>query len=394
MKAAAIVPAAGSGSRFGSQRSKIWTSLAQRSVIEWAVAALDHHPGVSDIIIVAAPRDADQMQTALSGYGKVNEVVPGDQTRAGSVQRGLAALSKDTEVVIVHDAARPCVSQDTIGRVLAAVSPGVAAAPGVPIGDSVKRATTDGFLLESLDRNGLWTVQTPQGSMRTDLERAYSEVDLTMLEPTDEACLLAAAGVAVRIVQGDPDNLKITYPEDIARAERILRGRYPRSPSVTRTGIGYDVHRFAAGRELWLGGVRIPHTTGLLGHSDADVVMHAVCDALLGAAGAGDIGVLFPDHDPVNKGRRSREFVAAAARRVSDLGNTVVHIDVTIVAEEPKITPYRPAMLAALAEALGCETGCISIKATTNEGMGFVGRGEGIACMAVATITGKALEED
>ncbi len=169
MKAAAIVPAAGSGSRFGSQRSKIWTSLAQRSVIEWAVAALDHHPGVSDIIIVAAPRDADQMQTALSGYGKVNEVVPGDQTRAGSVQRGLAALSKDTEVVIVHDAARPCVSQDTIGRVLAAVSPGVAAAPGVPKGSTTSNCVAIARRIKRSSRPGSASAsagEPPRGEVR------------------------------------------------------------------------------------------------------------------------------------------------------------------------------------------------------------------------------------
>ncbi|NLI01680.1 MAG: 2-C-methyl-D-erythritol 4-phosphate cytidylyltransferase [Chthonomonadales bacterium] len=409
MRVGAIVPAAGSGTRFGSGQPKLLVTVAGRTALEWSVNALAEHPRIDVIVIVAGAQVWDAASTAWGSHPKVAAVVAGGPTRCDSVEAGLRALPPDVDVVLVHDAARPAVDADTIAAVLDGVARVGAAVPGVPVADTMKRTADDGLVNETVSREGLWAVQTPQGARREALEAAYAmrrenpSGRLPASDLTDEAGLLENAGIPVAVVPGDPDNIKLTTAADAARLATILEGRTrtPGSRSETsepmrapdgsvlpcvRTGIGYDVHRLVEGRPLWLGGVQIPHARGLEGHSDADVVMHAVCDALLGAVGESDIGVLFPNTDPRNRNRPSREFVAEAARRVREKGYEISNIDVALQAEMPRIGPHREAMLAALADAAGISTTRIGLKATTNEGLGYVGRHEGIGCYAVATV--------
>lgn len=388
MRTAAIVPAAGRGSRFGSSDNKVWADLCGRPVLEWSVSAIAAHPAILGVVLVAAAGDRARAEALAARVPRVLTVVTGGATRAESVQAGLRALPDTTDIVLVHDGARPLVSRATISHVLEGVIEHGAAVPGLPVADTVKRVSGDGVVVENVSREGLWSVQTPQGALRELLERAYSEAFEADAPPTDEAGLLERSGVPVHVVLGDPDNVKITVPEDLERAAAALRQRGSANDGsrACRTGFGYDAHRLEEGRELWLGGVRIEHDRGLVGHSDADVVLHAVCDALLGAVAGGDIGVLFPDSDPRNRGRRSSEFVVEAAARAREAGWSVSNIDVTLVAEEPRIGPYRLAMREAIAAAVGVDTDKVSVKATTNEGMGCVGRGEGLACWAVAAL--------
>ncbi len=397
MKVGAVLPAAGSGSRFGRGENKVWAELLGRSVLEWSIRAFAEHPLVEALVVVVAEHELSRARELTSAIGGVHAVVPGGKIRAESVRAGLAVLPDEVETVLVHDAARPAVTARLIEDVLRGVASYGAAIPGVPLADTVKRADGQGCVAETLERSGLWAVQTPQGARRSWLEDAYRQWNSADPAPTDEAALLERAGYPVFIIPGDPDNVKVTLPEDLARVERILTCRsQSRDAGSTedhlgdqdtfRTGFGYDVHRIVDGRPLWLGGVEIPHTAGLLGHSDADVVMHAVCDSILGAVGEGDIGVLFPDTDPRNRDRRSCDFVREAARRATARGWRLAWLDVTLVAEQPRVGPYRQAMREAIGEAAGIPAERISIKATTNEGIGFVGRKEGMACWAVATL--------
>jgi 2-C-methyl-D-erythritol 4-phosphate cytidylyltransferase/2-C-methyl-D-erythritol 2,4-cyclodiphosphate synthase len=389
MKVGAVVPAAGSGTRFGSRESKLLVRIGGRTVLEWAVGALASHPAVAEIVVVAPPAALAETHRAVGGIRGVVAVVAGGATRAESVRAGLGELSNDIDVVLVHDAARPALSQGTVDAVLAGVARWGAAVPGVPVADTVKRVGPDGLVTDTVPRDALRTVQTPQGARRDWLERAYTSLDPAEGAPTDESALLERAGFAVAVVAGDPDNIKVTVPDDVGRLRRVLPERTDGArfvPPTVRTGIGYDVHPLAAGRSLWLGGVEIPCSHGLSGHSDADVVMHAVCDAVLGAAGEGDIGMLFPDTDEANRNRRSCEFVREAGRLVRDCGYEIANVDVSLQAEAPRIGPYRSRMRAAIAGALGLAEAQVGLKATTCEGMGYVGRREGMACMAVATL--------
>lgn len=380
-----VVPAAGRGTRYGSARNKIWTEALGRPLIEWSVRAFDRHPSVAHIVVVGADDELDVLRTALSRFGKVRRVVGGGATRAQSVGNGLRALPDECDVALVHDAARPAVAPEVIDRVIEGVRLHGAALPGLRITDTVKEADAEGRVLRTAPREVLWTVQTPQGAHRADLLAAYDRLGDRVGLATDEAAILEAAGFEVHIVEGDVRNVKVTLPGDAARAEAALLGA---SGLVTRTGIGYDVHPFAAGRELWLGGVHIPHDCGLAGHSDADVLLHAVCDALLGAAGMGDIGRLFPDTDARHKDRPSIEFVEEVAARLADGGYRVVNLDVVVLAEAPRVGPYRDAMAERIGRALALPSSRVNIKATTSEGMGFVGRREGIACWATAALVG------
>ena len=388
MTTAALVPAAGRGQRFGSPENKIWAKIAGRPVVWWAVSALNKHDSVDSIVVIAGAEEVGRVTDALAGLSKLTTVVTGGITRAESVLHGLRAAESD--YVLVHDAARPLVSQDVITRVLEETRRTGAAVPGVPVGDTLKRADASGVIQDTVPRENLWAVQTPQGARRDTLVSAYDRLRGDALAMTDESGILEAAGQPVSIVVGDSQNLKITRPEDLQTADRILRSRDPRPETrdpVIRTGFGYDIHAFAQGRPLWLGGVRIPHTRGLAGHSDADVLLHAVCDALLGAAGLGDIGRLFPDTDPAHKDRASIEFLHEVRDRIESSGWRVVNVDVTLLAEEPKIGPYRDQISAVIADGLRTAPTQINIKATTSEGLGFAGRREGIACWAVATLT-------
>ncbi len=333
------------------------------------------------------------METAA--FSKVHAVVAGGATRWESVLRGLEALPEWVDIVLVHDAARPLVSAELIDRVLQAASQAGAAVPGLPLSDTVKRADELGNVQQTISRTmqregqpplqGLTAVQTPQGAKVELLRRAYQAFPFDSAEPTDEASLIEALGETVRIVPGDPLNIKITRPEDTALAERLLGG----AAAEIRTGFGYDVHAFAppeAGRTLYLGGIAIEHPCGLEGHSDADVLLHALCDALLGAACLGDIGMLFPNTDPAYRNISSLSLLKTVHQKLRENRWEIVNIDATVTAEAPKLLPHRAAMQQAIGQCLQLEANRISIKATTSEKLGFVGRREGIEASAVAVI--------
>lgn len=375
-----VVPAAGRGTRFGSDGNKIWASLSGRSVLEWTLDAFQSHPEVDHIVIAAAPEEIERVRQAAAGLSKLAAVTEGGATRADSVGRGLAALPANCEYVLVHDAARPAVSAALITRVLEAVRATGAAIPGLPVSDTLKRADEQGSIEATVSRDDLWAVQTPQGARVELLRGAYAALGAAVNTCTDEAGVLESVGIPVKIVPGEESNRKITRAEDLSIIGRAHQ-------TIVRTGIGYDVHQFAEGRSLWLGGVQIDHPIGLKGHSDADVVLHAICDALLGAAGMGDIGILFPDTDAAHKDRPSIEFVREVAQRLTNEGWSVVNVDVALLAEAPRVAPHRERMAATIANALGVDIRQINIKATTAEKMGFVGRREGMACTAIATIS-------
>jgi 2-C-methyl-D-erythritol 4-phosphate cytidylyltransferase/2-C-methyl-D-erythritol 2,4-cyclodiphosphate synthase len=315
---------------------------------------------------------------ALAGID-VGQFIIGDAERAYSVINGLKALPPDTGRILIHDAARPFCPPAVISRLLEALEQNEGAVPALGTPDTLTRLTPSGMLGEHVDRDEVVRVQTPQAFALATLVRAYE--DWRSTPPTDEAAYLRAKRIPVAVVAGDPALDKLTYESDFARAEARLAASL-----TSRTGLGFDVHAFAAGEELWLGGLRIPHDRGLKGHSDADVVLHAVTDALLGAAGEGDIGMHFPPSDPRWRGAASSIFVEHARALIEARGGRIDHVDVTVICEAPRLGPYRAAIRASLAALLRLPPGRISIKATTTEGLGFTGRGEGIAAQAVATV--------
>ncbi len=392
-----IIPAAGQARRFNAGFNKIWTELDGLSLLHRSVAAFNSHPDVDVIVIVASATEVGQVEQGLQQFEKVRNVVAGGDTRCDSVRNGLYALPDDVEIVLVHDAARPLVTKEVIDNVLVGATTYGAAVPGTAVADTVKRVDAEGTVVATVERtvplgegitNSLVAVQTPQGAKRELLLGAYDAFPFGSMEPTDEASLLEGAKIPVVVVKGDPFNVKITRQEDVALAEMLLRANRP--ALTIRTGFGYDVHAFAApeeGRKLWLGGVQIEHDRGLAGHSDADVLLHAVCDALLGAASIGDIGMLFPNTDNTFKNISSLKLLAEVGRRLRDEKWMIGNIDATVIAEAPRLLPHRDAIQETIAGCLGIEPSQVSIKATTSEKLGFVGRREGIEASAVALIS-------
>ncbi|MBK9518877.1 MAG: 2-C-methyl-D-erythritol 4-phosphate cytidylyltransferase [Anaeromyxobacter sp.] len=372
----AIVAAGGAGLRAGV--AKQWLTLGGESVLRRSARLLADCPAVDDLVVVVPPGEEGRGQAELQDLGKGVRVVAGGAQRADSVLAGLEAL-EGCAVVLVHDAARPFASPDLVLRVAQAAAAGGAALAALPVTDTVKRASPGlPVVAETLDRRTLWLAQTPQGFRRDLLLRAYQAAGADASSATDECGLVERLGAQVALVPGEPANFKITTPEDVARARALTEAPFA-------TGVAYDCHRFEAGRRLVLGGVEF-EGDGLLGHSDADVCAHAIGDAILGAAGLGDLGRHFPDTDPRWKGVSSlvllREIAAKAAAAGWRLGNA----DVTLAARRPRIAPRTEEMRARLAEALGASPAQVNVKATTGEGMGFVGRGEGIAAHAVALL--------
>ena len=378
---AALIVAAGRGLRFGGAVPKQYGVLAGRTVLRHAVEGLLAHPAVASVRVVIHPDDRALYDDAVAGLA-LPDPVAGGATRAASVRNGLEALAASApRHVLIHDGARPLVDPDTVARVLAALEVHAGAVPAVPVADTLKRAAVDGTVAATVPRDGLWRAQTPQGFRFERLLAAHRAAPAG-LEPTDDAQLLELAGEPVALVQGSEDNIKITRDGDLARAARSLG----RPEGETRVGTGFDVHAFAPGDHVWLGGVAIPHDRGLAGHSDADVALHALTDAVLGAIGAGDIGQHFPPTDPQWRGASSDRFLAHAAALVAARGGIVAHVDLTVVCERPKVGPHRAAMVARIAAILGIDPDRVSVKATTTEGLGFTGRREGIAAQAVATV--------
>lgn len=370
---AVLLLAAGQGSRMGGEVAKQWQSLAGRPVAAQTAAAF-RAAGLSRLLLVIRPEDAARAEALGLPW------VAGGADRAGSVRAGLAALADASppKAVLVHDAARPLVSPALIARVLAALADHPGAAPALAVTDALWRGA-GGMVAASVPRDGLFRAQTPQGFRFDALVAAHQA---HRGEAPDDVAVARAAGLAVAIVPGDEDNLKLTWPGDLARAEAILKGR----AMDVRTGNGFDVHAFGPGAGVWLCGVEIAHDRGLIGHSDADVGMHALTDALYGALAEGDIGRHFPPSDPQWKGAASHIFLRHAARLARDRGYAITHADVTLICERPKIGPHAGAMRAALAGILEVEMERVSVKATTSERLGFTGREEGIAALATATL--------
>jgi 2-C-methyl-D-erythritol 4-phosphate cytidylyltransferase/2-C-methyl-D-erythritol 2,4-cyclodiphosphate synthase len=370
----ALIVAAGKGERMGGGIPKQYRSLGGKSVIRRAVEALSAHPAIGAVRVVIGKGQQDFASAALAGL-EIGGLVEGGEQRADSVRAGLEAIESDA--VLVHDAVRPFCPPVIIDRLISRLELYDGAAPILPVSDTLARGTSE--IDEPLDRNGLVRVQTPQAFRLAALRQAYAEWSGTT--PTDETTVARAAGLRVAAVEGDQLLEKITTSADWDRAEAMLASRL-----IPRTGFGFDVHAFAGGGPIMLGGVSVPHSRGLAGHSDADVVLHAITDALLGAAALGDIGQHFPPSDPQWKGASSDRFLAQAAGLIRSTGGVIDHIDCTIICEVPKIGPFREAMRKQIAEIADLDPAQVSIKATTTERLGFTGRGEGIAAQAVANI--------
>ncbi len=371
MTLAVLIVAAGRGTRAGGDLPKQWQALAGARVIDHTLARFRALPDVGPICVVLHPDDM-----GLLGDAVIKAV--GSATRDASVRAGLAALAgRGVTRVLVHDAARPCVPLAVIHAVIAALDDGPAAAPAIPVTDALWRGDA-GRVTGMQDRVGLYRAQTPQGFHYDALVAAHAT---HAGGAADDVEVARAAGLDVTIVPGHEDNLKITLPADFARADRILRGAMD-----IRLGNGFDVHRFCAGDHVWLCGVKVPHTAGLDGHSDADVGLHALADAIYGALAMGDIGRHFPPSDPQWKGAESHIFLRHAADMARDMGFMISNVDCTLICERPKITPHASAMRDAVAAILGIAATRVSVKATTSERLGFTGREEGIAALTTACL--------
>ncbi|CTQ53487.1 Bifunctional enzyme IspD/IspF [Roseibium album] len=405
--AAVIVVAAGRGTRLAdpvNARPKQYRLLSGTMVLTNTLETIGKHPRISDMVTVIHPNDVELYENAVENLGvaqreKLKRAVFGGKTRQQSVLEGLRAVSQTKcDYVLIHDAARPFVTHDIIDRLLSKLDAGVdGALAAVKVADTLKKSHANGMPLETVDRTGLWAAQTPQGFPLSRILQAHEKAALSEKhEFTDDTSLAEWDGMTIVLSEGDPANFKITTAADLKRAERQVRQNLmpedstssPRLSELTdiRNGIGYDVHAFEDGNAVILGGISIPHTQKLKGHSDADVVLHAITDATLGATGDGDIGHHFPPSDPKWKGASSDQFQRYAIQRLSEIGGRIAHIDVTIVCEAPKIGPHRTQIREAIARICELPVERVSVKATTSEKLGFTGRKEGIAALANVTV--------
>jgi len=372
-KIAALIVAGGRGERAGGGVAKQYRPLLGKPVLAWTVEAFRN----TDLVqVVIGADDSDAFAAATTGQ-KMLPPTTGGANRQESVRLGLEALSVHSpEFVLIHDAARPLASPALIARVTGALREGgEAVVPVLPVTDALKRQEANG--LPAVSREGLFRAQTPQGFHFDAILAAHRAQ--RGREAVDDIAIAENAGMKITTVAGDERNMKITAPDDFALAENLMGGQF-------RTGMGFDAHRFGPGDHVWLCGLKIPHSAGLIGHSDADAGLHALTDAILGAIGNGDIGQHFPPTDERWRGASSDKFLKHASDLVAQAGGSIVHCDVTLICESPKVSPHREAMRARVAEILGLDISRISVKATTTEGMGFTGRREGIAAQAVATV--------
>jgi 2-C-methyl-D-erythritol 4-phosphate cytidylyltransferase/2-C-methyl-D-erythritol 2,4-cyclodiphosphate synthase len=386
-RVAAVVVAAGRGERLGAPE-KVLLPLAGRAMLAWSLRALERAETIGPVVVVAGSHTLDAVGHLVrdEGFTKVQAIVAGGERRQDSVGAGLAALPEGVEIVVIHDGARPLAEPELFDRCAAAAAESGAAIAATPVSDTLKRVTKEGAITRTVDRGGLWAAQTPQAFRLALLRRAKAANPGETV--TDEAGLCEAAGVPVSVVPASPANLKVTRAEDIPVADALLQARHGSQPTAgpVRTGIGYDAHRFASGRRLVLGGVEIAHDRGLDGHSDADVLLHAIADAVLGAAALGDIGQHFPPSEERFRDADSQHLLREAVHLAREAGWAPGNVDATLLAETPRVAPHVPLMRERIAACLGLSPGAVGVKATTNEGMGSIGRGEGIAALATATL--------
>lgn len=392
MFVSAILAAAGRGTRLGSATPKQLLTLGERTILQRSFDIVNGHDEIDEIVVALPPDLANTPPPFLISTRKPVRIVDGGERRQDSVAKAFAEVSRSAGLIVIHDAARPFATADLFSRVIDAASKGGAAIAALRAQDTVKEATSAPGLTivaRTLPRESIYLAQTPQAFTRAVLEDAIQLGKGLLAPATDEASLAEQAGHSVRLVDGEPTNIKITTQHDLDVSNALIgvreegRGKI----AVPRVGTGYDLHRLEAGRPLIIGGVTIAHDTGLAGHSDADVLCHAVTDAILGAAAAGDIGQHFPDTDPKWKGANSIDLLKGAASIVRDAGYAIANVDAVIIAERPKLAPHIPAMRANLAQAMGVEIAAVSVKGKTNEKVDALGRNEAIAVHAVALLT-------
>ncbi len=398
--ASALIPAAGSGVRFGSGANKVFYEIAGRPILAHTLSVFEDCDAIDEIIVVTGSDDIEAAGEIVGRFGftKVLDIVPGGVQRQDSVANGLAKITGD--VVAIHDAARPMVTTEIISRSIEEARCSGACIAAVPVIDTIK-SVADSTVLSTIDRSNLYSVQTPQTFQSKIIREAYAQALADGVYATDDAALVERIGKQVSIVPGSYENIKITTPADVsvaaARLSVVSGTPCPKTSGTvsvvsgtpcpeTRTGVGFDVHRLVEGRRLILGGVEIDFPLGLHGHSDADVLLHSIADACLGAASLGDIGRHFPDTDPQYKGASSLNLLARVGELLRVGGWQVANIDAVVICERPKIAPFASQMADLIAEALSTDSSRVSIKGTTTEGLGYTGRGEGIACQAVATL--------
>lgn len=377
---AVLIVAAGTGERFGGSLPKQYQELGGVPILRRSILAFLNHPHIDHVQIVYNPAHQDLYERSVMGLGLPDPIV-GGKSRQESVRLGLESLNQTVKpkFVMIHDAARPLIDAATITEVRRALDSHRGAIAAKPLVDTLKRGN-DNVIEATIDRTHLWQAHTPQAFHFDSILAAHKAALGAQL--TDDAAVAEMAGIKVSLVQSNPDNMKITNPDDLDRAARLLGHTY----NDVRTGLGFDVHRLVDGDTIYLCGVAIPHNRKLDGHSDADVGLHALVDALLGALGAGDIGTHFPPSDIKWKGKDSAHFVRHAVGMVSERGGFIAHVDVTLMCENPRVGPHRAAMIKRMAELLEISPDRVSVKATTTERLGFTGREEGIAAQAIATI--------
>ncbi len=385
---AALIVAAGRGVRAGSGNlPKQYQPLAGTPILARTLATFLAHPAVDRVLVVIGNGDEEIYRAIAPRHDNLMAPVTGGETRQDSVRNGLAALAGAAPGrVLIHDAARPFASAALIARVVAALAQADAVVPTVPVASTLKQVNGAGSVIGTVPRDGLQAAETPQGFTFDAILTAHNRARAERRQFTDDAAVAEWAGLPVVAVPGDPGNVKLTTAHDIAEADRRLTAESALALGDVRVGIGYDIHAFGPGYEIMLGGVPVPYRRGLIGHSDADVVLHALTDAVLGALGDGDIGEHFPPSDAQWAGASSDQFLADAVARVAARGGMIAHLDVSIVAERPKLAPHREAMRARIAEICGIAIDRVGVKATTSEGLGFIGRSEGISAHAIATL--------
>jgi len=383
----ALIVAAGRGVRAGGGIPKQYQSIGGVPMLRRTIEAFLNHPAIDRILVVIGEDDVRYGDVAPQNAGRLLPPVRGGETRQDSVRAGLQALSgRSPQRVLVHDAARPFATADLIDRVVAALDDADAVLPALPVAATLKSVGANGLVAATIPRDGVQAAETPQGFRFSTILAAHEAAAAVSTAFTDDAAIAEWAGIPVKVVPGDAGNIKLTSADDIAAANRRFAGDAALTLGDIRVGAGYDVHAFGPGNEVMLGGVAIANTRGVIGHSDGDVALHALTDAVLGAIADGDIGQHFPPSDPQWKGASSDRFLRFAADRVAARGGRIAHLDVAIITEGPRIAEHRDAIRSRIAAICGLTPDRVGVKATTNENLGFIGRGEGLAAYATATV--------